>query len=664
MDKKIETLDSLKNVQEYLSFLDTRTLLKIQEYYADLYYNTADCTLDDDRYDLVKQEIDRRGQAEQPVVTVGAKIRTGENRVQLPFWLGSADKITPTEEKALLRWRDRNKAQKYTVTAKLDGVSCLMMRKNGSVHLYTRGDGRVGADISWLVPFFQGGKKLDQKQYDTHDIAVRGELIIRKDVFDSVYRKCAVDGKEYRNARNMVAGLVGAKTARKGLEHIDFVVYEIISTASTASTDTTPQPPSVQLETLEKMGFNVVRPRLSSIGEDQLSDVNALSELVFRFRDTCSYEIDGIIVQSDVSYDRNTSGNPSYLFAYKVPRPDTVYTATVDRVEWNVSKWGCLKPVAVIDPPVVLQDITITRVTAHNAAYVEQHRLGPGSKIKITRSKDVIPYIVEVVLTSAVKQIMPTVPYRWDDTHVNIYTEKTDDSTPRVKLVASFFHQLGIKHVSEATVTKMFENGLDSLIKILRADRERLKKVPGCQDKSAERIYTNIHTGLQNVKLAALVGASCVLGFGVGQRKVQALLSSIPDLFEKEWKSHELLQQEIERVEGFQTKTAHKIVHNMRGARMFLQEIRPFVTLYKENRVSASLAGQKFVMTGFRDKSLEERIVQRGGKVVGTVSKQTTALVIADADTNTTTTSSKQEKAVSLGIPICTVTEFTKKYLQ
>lgn len=640
-----ETIDKMSNFDELAEKINVMNMVELKKYFNeeklsllhklklyldDLYYNTGQTTVEDIKYDLLKDILKTRDPKYVP--PVGAKLRDGDNRVKLPFWLGSADKITPSEPDTLARWKKENRANNYVISAKLDGVSCLLVNKDGVLNLYTRGDGEVGADISYLAKYFNIPK------LETN-IAVRGELIMPKSVFEKKHKTT------YKNPRNMVSGLLGGKTSRKGLDDIHFVVYEIVG-------DSMPEP-SKQLKKLLKIGFEVVRHEIV----DSLT-MDELAKMYPRFRNESKYELDGLIVQANNPYDRNFSGNPDYMFAFKMITEEDIHETTVKEIEWNMSKWGQLKPVVIVEP-VEASGVTMTRATAHNAKFIEDNNLGPGAIIKITRSKEVIPYIVEVVVQADEPQ-MPDVDYVWDNTHVNVSARKYDEIMC-VKLISGFFAKLGIKHVSEATISKMFANGLDNLLKIISASKKRLLEVPEFQEKSAERIYTNIHNGLQHIKISTVLGASGVLGFGIGTKRMDALLLDIPDilsLYKK--KSHQEMRDIIMKVEGFSYITADKIAGNLKFADLLIQKLSKYATFQEQVRVSDSLKGHKIVMTGFRDKKLEENIAERGGKVVGSVSKNTTILVVANKGGKLT---GKLQKASQLGISVYEREEFVKKYI-
>jgi NAD-dependent DNA ligase len=371
----------IKEMKKYCGKADLKDLHVLKLYLDDLYYNTTNPELSDQLYDILKDTLMKRDPGYVP--PVGAKIRKNENRVKIPYWTGSADKITPGEQKELDRWIEKNPCDELVISEKLDGVSGTFTVVDGKRKLFTRGDGEIGADISYLIQYIDSIPHVDE------DIAVRGELIISKDVFEKKYyfdgkrddyktdkMKGRGFGRLYRNARNMVAGLVGAKTVRSGLQDIEFVVYEIVGNAVMPK-------PSKQMNTLKKLGFTPAMHKVVHVPES----MDEWIDLHNKYKDESKYEIDGIVIQSNVPYDRNPSGNPSYLFAFKVNSEDSIHETTVLDIEWSVSSWGQIVPVAIIDP-IELPGNTIKRVTVSNAGLMRQEGIGPGAIINVTRSKD------------------------------------------------------------------------------------------------------------------------------------------------------------------------------------------------------------------------------------------------------------------------------------
>lgn len=636
MDKQIQKISrySVEDIQHYFNTEHLNNLHQVKLYADDKYYNTGESSgLEDYQYDILKETLQKRDP--DYIVPIGMRIRDGENRVKLPFWLGSMDKYKPEDFSEIARWTLNNNSSEYIVEDKLDGVSCLMIIKNGKIKLYTRGDGIIGADISYMAQYF---KTIPKNIKD--DIAVRGELIMKKDTFESEY------SQEYANPRNMVAGRLGAKTVRKGLRDIDFIAYEMVGYGEMP-------PQTEQLEYLSYLGFTVVKHEIINA-----ITVERLMEMFVSFKYVSPYEIDGIIVQPNMSYERNTAGNPEYAFAFKMRLGSNLVDTEVEEVEWNVSKWGVLKP-RVRVTPISLGGVTITYATGFNGKYIKDNNIAPGSVIKITRSGDVIPYIVEVV-QEASEPSMPDIPYKWSESRVDIYTEDYGEMMC-VKLISSFFSILGIKHVSESTVKKMYNHGIDTLFKIISASKEDLTEIESFGDKTVERVYNNIHNGLQNVSLPVVLGASGVFGYGMGTKKITVLMDAIPNLLTlyKEISTEELLERVI-NIEGFSDKTAQKVLDNVSWADKFIEGLSHYATFNTIERESDSLKEMKFVISGFRDKQIEESIIRRGGKITTTVSRQTYGLIVISKSIKP---SGKMKKALELQVPVYTREEFVDMYL-
>ncbi len=689
MNKQVDKLAKYTE-DELLLYSQTENidvLHKIKLYLDDIYWNTdQDSGLKDWQYDIIRDSIQDRDPTY--VVPVGVKIRQNENRAKLPYWLGSMDKLSiqssilyfykDVENKArktvgndhklimqnveqlweklsdsekkkyndlavsafqkeLATWIFKNQTKEYIIEDKLDGVSCLVTIKNGKLKLFTRGDGEVGADISYLAQYFTS----IPKGLTDININVRGELIMKKSTFDKKY------SKKYANPRNMVAGRVGAKTVREGLEDIDFVAYEIVG-------DGTMVKPSEQLEYLKSIGFDTVRNKIV-----KKFTIEELMEMFVSFKESSPYEIDGIIVQTNSTYERNTSGNPEYAFAFKMRLSGNMAETTVQEVEWNVSKWGQLKPRVKISP-VSIGGVTITYATGFNAKYITENNIGPGAIIKVTRSGDVIPYIVEVV-KPAEKPDMPDISYTWNETGVDIYTEEYGDEMC-IKLIANFFDKLGIKQVAENTVKKLYEAGFDTLLKIIRASKDDFESIPGFGSRLAERTYDNIHAGLEKLSLPVVLGASGVFGYGLGSKKITTLIENFPDIFDvyKKLSKQQLLDR-IVKIEGFSDITAEKIVENIKWADLFIQAIKQFGKFEEKVVISDSMKGMTIVFTGFRDESLASNIIERGGKIGSSVSRNTSVLVVANLEGKP---SGNTKKAMDLNITILQKADFIKKYIK
>jgi DNA ligase (NAD+) len=628
--KEIEKL----SLEEYKKFLEKESIENLQKFrdiLDDLYYNTSESTFSDYRYDLLDDKLKRYEEKEvDKKVKVGCKMREEEIICKLPYFMGGANKITPNESEAFDRWIKKNRCKSYVISEKLDGISCMFHKRGDKIALYTRGDGKEGSDISYLLDFLKFPKI-------KNDITVRGELIIQKSVFKDKY------SNEYKNPRNMVSGIVKRKTAKEGLNDVHFVAYEVIQDSI--------KPQSEQIELLEKLKFLVVKyVELDEIG------IDILSTLLVQMKKDSLYQIDGIVVQGDKDYDRVFEGNPPYMFAFKMNNDEDIFETEVIDIEWNISKHGQIKPTVLVKS-VVCDGYTMDRATGHTAKYIEENSIGPGTIIKITRSKDVIPYIVQIVKSTTPK--FPDIPYEWDKNRVNIKTIENGDIMS-IKIITGFFENLGIKYLGESTVTKMYNHGLDDLFKIITADERTLLDIPTFKELTVKRIKSNIEKGLTDMNLAKVLGSSCVFGFGIAQKKIEALLLDFPDVL-TEYKKYtkEKLIERINKIEGFSDITSEKIAENIADAKKFIDKLSKYGTFKTEKRVSDNLVGLKIVMSGFRDEKLSEEIKKRGGSVVTSVSKKTSIVIVSDKSNE----SDKIKKAKELGVKIMDIQEFVDSVL-
>lgn len=638
--KELTYLSDREDVVTYCKTLDIKLLHQIKLYIDDIYYNTGEFVIDDDTYDILHDTLKQRDI--HYTVTVGTKIRECENRVELPCWLGSMDKYKPEDESSIKKWmKTFDSSLGFIIEDKLDGVSCLIQIEKGITRLYTRGDGSVGGDISSISQYIHN---IPSKRIKNSTILVRGELIMKSSTFEQKYNK------DYANARNMVTGLIGSKKYKKGLNDIDFIAYEIID-------EHVSMKPSEQLEYLDHLGFTTVTRQIV-----RCFCTDTLIKQFIQSKEKSEYEIDGIIVQPNNVYTRNKCGNPDYAFAFKMRLEKNILKTKVIRVEWNISKWGFLKPRVEIEP-VQLAGVTITWTTGFDAKFIVEKSIGPNAIIEITRSGDVIPYIVSVI-KKADKPSLPDIAYKWNESHVDIYTEEYKDLM-NIKRIASFFMEIGVKHVGEKIVEKLYVHGYDTLLKIIHASKEDFMEVEGFKIKRAERTWDNIHTNLKDVSLSTLLGGSGMLGFGIGTKKIAILLEHFPDIFEYYKKnSEDEFINRIISIEGFSSKTAQKIAKNIQRADEFIISLKDVVTLKDTTELISitekTLQGKKIVLSGFRDKKIETDITNGGGKVMSAVSKQTSLLVIASMDNKE---SEKIVKARTLGIPIVTREQLINDYL-
>jgi NAD-dependent DNA ligase len=608
------------------------TLAKVIKYASDKYYNTKQSILSDELFDFIRDILKERSPKNKVLTQIGAPIQDKE-KVKLPFHMGSLDKIKPNQ--GLDKWVEKFKGP-YTLSDKLDGISGLLVRKGSEIKLYTRGDGTNGTDITYLIPHI---KSINIEKI-TEDIAIRGELVISKIKFKKYENEMA-------NTRNMVAGVVNAKSFDpKVVNDIDFVCYEYI----------TKDKHSTQLSQLKKLGLNVVQNKSVS----KVSDESLLEYLEDRKKNSI-YDIDGIVVFDDNIHPRNRSGNPDYGFAFKsLSSLETADVEVLD-IEWNLSKDGLIKPVVKV-VPTKISGVVISNVTGHNAKNIVDNKISKGAIIQIVRSGDVIPYIMKIIKPASKLQY-PEIPYKWNETKVDLVyddSKKNEEAEEQllVKNLNNFFRKIGTKWMDENTIIKFVNSGYTSVKEIIDASVDDLLELEGFKDKMAEKIYNSIQESLKDVELVDLMAASNIFGGGLGERKLGAILKVHPNIIKMKVGREKLIEL-IKDIDGFDDKTAIKFADGIQEFKDFLKELNiPYKNKFENQQIGSKFKDMKIVFTGFRNAEWEATIENEGGKMVNTVSKNTSLVVCTDKNES----SSKLDKAKTLKVDIMTKEEFNKKY--
>jgi DNA ligase (NAD+) len=595
----------------------------------DAYYNKQSF-LTDEQYDIIKEYMEVTYPNNNAIFEIGAPVE--RNKVQLPYFMGSMDKIKP-DTNSLSSWTSKFHGP-YILSCKLDGVSGLYTTQGSEPKLYTRGDGVIGQDISHLIPFLRLPK--------IKDISIRGEFIIPKSVFELKYKNT------FANPRNMVAGIINHKTINESIKDVHFVAYEVICPS---------YKPSNQMSFLSTLDVEVV---LYELHHHITNDL--LSQTLVNWRENYIYEIDGIIVSDDKTYTRKI-GNPEHAFAFKMVLSDQIVEAKVVDVLWTASKDGYLKPRVQIEP-INLGGVLITYATGFNGAFIRDNKIGVGSVVELIRSGDVIPYIRKVIVAAEFPK-MPNVNFIWNATEIDIMLEdvETNDDV-KEKNITRFFKGIGVEGLSSGNVRRIMDAGYDNVPSILRMEKNDFLKVDGFQEKTSSKLYNGIREKIELASLITIMSSSNMFGRGFSEKKIELIMHDYPSvLLSKETYTQKITR--IANIKGMAEKTAE----------LFVERIPSFITFMKEsglvNKMSDAstnnvvdeshlLFGKSIVMTGFRDTQLQDILKNIGAKLGSSVSSKTFVVLVKDKNEDT----GKTNEARKLNIPIMTPQEFKSIYLK
>ena len=604
------------------------------------FFNSGQPKLTDDIYDIIKDYIRKKYPKDAYLKRVGADV---DNKVALPYYMGSQNKIKDSESE-ITKYKKKYPGP-YLISDKLDGVSGMFVYEGDNVKLYTRGNGREGQDISHLHKYISGFPKIKKQD----KLAVRGEFIISKDNWDKLKK---VDDT-LSNPRNTVSGAINSKILNKQLlKMIDFVAYTLVF----------PNLPN-GLPELDKMKFNVVNNTV--VDDISLAFLSKNLEVSRKNK----YVIDGIVI-SDISkvYEIALGKNPEHSFAFKSIHTLEQIEVIVKEVEWNISKDKYMKPIVKFDE-ILLDDVKIKQATGFNAGYIEKNNIGPGSRIVIIRSGNVIPHIQSVLTTSANGK--PSMPgelnkdYKWNDTRVDIIKIGEDRNADfDIKNIVYFMKTAEVDNMGPGNITKIYNAGFHNINSILKIQKEDLLKIEGFKGKSAD----NILKALEKVKeldCLVLMDASNMLGRGFSYKKIKMITDVYPSILidnaDNREKSLKISIEDLMKVEGIAKISAKLFIENLPRFYEFYDSlgvkckgIEEKVDKSVEKTENANIKDKKFIFTGFRNKDYEKIIVENGGKVVTSISKSTHYLIVK----NKTEKSGKIDKATELGVKILDIPEF------
>ncbi len=600
-------------------------------------------------YDKLEDQLRRLAPTHPVLSYVGTDVADDLPKVRHAEPMLSLQKTYDMAE--LLKWVD---SERVVGTVKVDGVSLSLIYAAGElVQAKTRGNGQVGEDVTpkvrWIAearPQLHGvgaGEALPAQ------LEIRGEIYCTETDFLKLTDEMAALGLERPTSpRNIVAGLMGRKTHVHLARHFRFFAFSVEGAKAELGLKTEEE----QLAWLAAQGFPLPFPE-AFVGEEAVSGyiarVKALAE-------EDEVPIDGVVFSYNNFANQHALGHTSHHPRFKMSFKWQGETATtvVQSIVWNTSRLGIVTPVAVV-APVFLSGAQITNVTLHNAAHVRAFNLKVGDEIVIIRSGEVIPKFLQVV-TPGDGQFQwpaacPTCGSELVSDDVRLRCPNTGGcAAQQLGGILNWIRCAGIDDLSEKRLLPLLEQGLvTTAADLYRLRREDFFKIPQTKEKMAAKLCGNIQQSRQ-LPLAQFLNGLGIAGTGL--TSWEKLLEEIPSLAALRAAS----AAEIAAVDGFAAKSAEQVVAGLLARSEMIDDmlavgVTPQETQRGAVAADAPLVGKVLVITGALSRpraEVEKAIKAAGGKLAGTVSKQTFAVITDDPNS----ASSKMEKARTLGITV------------
>ncbi|MEO8586579.1 MAG: NAD-dependent DNA ligase LigA [Acidobacteriota bacterium] len=650
-------------------------------HHARLYYTEDRPEISDAEYDALLRELIQLESAHPDLVTPDSPTqRVGGRPVgELPnvrheIPLLSLDNANSPEE--LKAWVDRvegrlGRMPEFVCELKIDGLSVSLVYETGVlVRAATRGDGTTGEDVTPNVRTIQAvptvlhavgaTRKISLNVNIPAGLEVRGEVYMSKKSFAALNEKREAVGEPlFANPRNSAAGslrLLDPKiTASRRLSAF---LYAIARWEGPGE----PQKQTETLFTLEEISFPVNSHRAV------VSDVDGILAFLEAWRTKrheLPFETDGVVVKVNAFADQKRLGQtakfPRWAIAYKFPPEEA--TTIVERIFVSVGRTGVLTPVADFKP-VLLAGTTVKRATLHNHEDLARKDVRVGDTVAVEKAGDVIPRVNRVLVEKRPKGALPfEMPERCP-----VCGEKVERQEGEVAIrcvnascpaqvserIRHFVSRraMDVEGLGDERIEQLREAGLlEDVTSLYALAADQLAPLERWGEKSAQNVIAEIEKSRD-------AGLSRVL-YGLGIRQVGEKTAK---LLARRFLSMDALadagEDALTSVPEIGPETARGIlgwfVHPPNRA--LLAKLRHAgVRMTEHGPVSGaggSLSGGVYVLTGTLPRRTRDEaaaaIESAGGKVSGSVSKKTTAVIAGDEP------GSKLDKAKALGVAVWT----------
>ncbi len=635
------------------------------------YYVLDDPEISDAQYDRLYrrlQEIEKEhpdwATPDSPTRKVGGKaiedFRKAEHRVPL---LSLEKAYSEAEIRDWVEQMERELGRKeewaFTAEPKIDGDSLQLVYEKGVlVQAATRGDGRVGEEVTHTVRTI---KAIPLRLAGAPELLeVRGEAYIRIRDFQEVNRRQVEKGEPpFANPRNLTSGSIKQKDpAVTESRPLRFMAHGlgVVRGARWRTHDEA-------MKALQELGLPVVLYDICR----SVPEVQAYWQAMMLRREGLDHEIDGIVVKVvDLALREalgNRSKSPRWAIAYKFPAREE--NTQVLGVDWQVGRSGKLTPVARLKP-VPLSGVTVSNATLHNPVQLEKLDVRIGDTVVVTRSGDVIPYVVKVIPGKRppdarkvpVPGKCPACGGGVERTEADLFCASGFTCPDQLKGAIDHFCSraaMNIEGVGPEWIDQFVDRGyLASVADLYDLTKEKLLALERMGEKLAQNMLDAI-AGSKKTTLARFLNALGIRQVGV------ATASALADHFGSLEKLRAASLEELQQVQDVGPRVAEEI-------RAFLDDRKNLAVVGKllgsgiefraPERKSDLLAGQVVVFTGGLDvltRDEARQIVQEnGGKTADSVSK-TVSLVVAGPGAG-----SKLDKARKLGIKVVDEAAFLK----
>lgn len=640
-----------------------KELTELLNRYRNEYYNLSRPSVSDEEYDALFDELTELEEKtgficnNSPTQTVGYTVNESLIKVKHDHPLLSLAKTKDFNEAATF-----TKGNQALLMFKLDGLTICLTYENGElIEASTRGTGEEGSLITDNARTFVN---VPAKIPFTGRIKITGEGLIRKKDFDEINSQMP-ENDRYKTPRNLASGSI--QQLDSGIcaqRQVRFYAFNVIEGLED-------QFLSQRLSIIKDYGFDICPYQILNNSENFADKV---AEMV-RLADDMSIPIDGLVVMYDdlvYGYSLGRTGH-HYKNGIALKFQEEEEETTIRNVKWQVGRTGKITPVAIFDT-VVLDGTNVSAASLHNVSIMRKLGIKKNATVTVVKKNEIIPQIVKSVGGDEKFETPTVCPVcgspailKKEGSTITVWCENDDCFAKNIRTLTYFVSKdcMNIDGLSEKTLQKFVDEGLIKTIYdiyTLPEHKEEIVSFEGMGEKTYDALVSSIEKS-KKVKMENFIAALGIPNVGLSKAKI------ISKYFDGDWDKFAKAvfnRFDFSTLDGFGTEinrcihTFFRYKFDLKPEYQKLLDMVEFVAPDNSN-TELSLAGKTFVITGSLNnfsnrKDLLEKIESLGGKVTGSVSKNTDYLINNDS----TSSSSKNKKAQSLDIPIITEEEFLK----
>jgi DNA ligase (NAD+) len=532
----------------------------------------------------------------------------------------------------------------YVCELKIDGLAVSLHYENGLfIQGATRGDGTVGEDITQNLKTI---RSIPLRLKQDVSLEARGEAYMPKSSFEKLNEEKEKRGEVlFANPRNAAAGSLRQLDPKVAAQrNLSFFVYGLANLEGSVVTSH-----SEALDFLHDLGFktNPHRRKCSSI-EEVIAYVQKWQEK----RPELPYEIDGIVIKVDSIQLQErlgtTAKSPRWAIAFKFPAEEVI-TKLID-IELSVGRTGVVTPTAILEPVRVAGTI-VRRASLHNEDLIREKDIHIGDFVVVKKAGDIIPEVVNVLTerrTGEEKEfIMPSHCPECGSELVRLEGEVAlrclNPACP-AQIREGLIHfvsrdAMNIDGLGERVITQLFNKKLiHTFADIYTLTKEQLLSLERFGEKSASNLIQAIEASKSN-SLEKLL-------FGLGIRHVGAKAArTLAQHFETMDRLQQATVEELTAINEIGEKMAESIVTYFENdeVRELIRQLKEYGVnmVYKGMKpvdaaqIDSYFAGKTIVLTGKLEEmgrsEAKKKIEALGGKVAGSVSKNTDLVIAGEA---------------------------------